>query len=51
MLSCYAVWRNGKFQLKQFAYPVDKAVQRIEQRPVPADIRQGFAKVLRTGSM
>ncbi len=49
--ACYAVWENGKFQLKQFSYPVDKAVQRIEQLPVPVDIRQDLAKVLRTGSV
>ena len=43
--------KTGSFQLKQFSYPVDKAVQRIEQLPVPVDIRQDLAKVLRTGSV
>ena len=49
--ACYAVWEDGKFQLKQFAYPVERAVQRIEQLPVPAEIRRDLAMVLRTGSV
>ena len=49
--ACYAVWEDGKFQLKQFEYPVERAIQRIQQLPVPHDIRQDLAKVLRTGSV
>lgn len=49
--ACYAVLENGKFQLKQFAYPVERAVQRIEQMPVPADIKRDLTAVLRTGSV
>ena len=49
--ACYAVWENRRFQLKQFAYPVDRAVRRIEQLPVPVEIRRDLATVLRTGSV
>jgi putative phosphoesterase len=49
--ACYAVWEDGKFQLKQFAYPVERALQRIDQLPVPADIKRDLATVLRTGSV
>ena len=49
--ACYAVWEDGKFHLKQFAYPVERAVQRIEQLPVPAEIKRDLATVLRTGSV
>jgi protein phosphatase len=49
--ACYAVWENEKFQLKQFAYPVERVVQRIEQLPVPPGIRGDLATVLRTGSV
>jgi protein phosphatase len=49
--ACYAVWENGKFQLKQFAYPVERAVQRIVHLPVPVEIQQDLATVLRTGSV
>jgi len=49
--ACYAVWEDGVFHLKQFAYPVDRTVQRIENLPVPADIRHDLITVLRTGSV
>jgi protein phosphatase len=49
--ACYAVWEDGKFRLKQFAYPVERAVQRIEQLPVPPNIKRDLATVLRTGSV
>jgi protein phosphatase len=49
--ACYAVWEDGVFHLKQLAYPVDCAVRRIENLPVPADIRHDLITVLRTGSV
>jgi putative phosphoesterase len=49
--ACYAVWENRKLELKQFAYPVQRAVERIEHLPVPDEIRRDLVKVLRTGSV
>jgi protein phosphatase len=49
--ACYAVWENGQFELKQFAYPVERAVQRIDQLPVSSEIRRDLITVLRTGSV
>jgi protein phosphatase len=49
--ACYAVWENGKLELKQFTYPVQRAVERIEQLSMPAQIRQDLITVLRTGSV
>jgi protein phosphatase len=49
--ACYVVWEDGKFHLKQFAYPVERAVRRIEQLQVPPDIKRDLATVLRTGSV
>lgn len=49
--ACYAVWESGKFHLKQFAYPVDKAVQRIEQMPLSTEIKHDLVIVLRTGAV
>ena len=49
--ACYAVWENGKFELKQFAYPVERVVQRIDQLPVSSEIRRDLITVLRTGSV
>jgi protein phosphatase len=47
--ACYAVWENGKFELKQYAYPVERAVWRIGQMPVPDDIKRDLTTVLQTG--
>jgi len=49
--ACYAVWEEGNFQLKQFAYPVERALQRIEQLPLQVDIKRDLATVLRNGSV
>ncbi len=49
--ACYAVLENGQFELKQFVYPVERALQRIEQLPVPAEIKRDLATVLRTGAV
>jgi len=49
--ACYAVWEDGQFHLKQFAYPVEKAVQRIEKMPLSTAIRRDLVTVLRTGSI
>jgi protein phosphatase len=49
--ACYAVWEDGEFQLKQFAYPVQRAEERIGHLPVAEEIRRDLAKVLRTGSV
>jgi protein phosphatase len=49
--ACYAVWDDGKFELKQFAYPVQRAAERIAHLPIPEEVRHDLAKVLRTGSV
>jgi len=49
--ACYAVWEDGIFQLKQFTYPVERAVQRIDEMPVPSGVKNDLATVLRTGSV
>ena len=49
--ACYAVWQEGHFELKQFPYALERALERIQQMPVPADIRRDLATVLRTGSV
>lgn len=49
--ACYAVWEDGRFELKQFAYPVEKAVHRIEHMPVSAEVKHDLATVLRKGSV
>lgn len=49
--ACYAVWENGKFELKQFIYPVERAVQKIKHMPIPDDIKRDLTTVLQTGAL
>jgi protein phosphatase len=49
--ACYAVWHDGRFELKQFSYDLKRTLERIENMPVPAEIRRDLATVLRTGSI
>jgi len=49
--ACYAVWEDGAFALKQFTYPVQQAVERIEHMPIPDAVRRDLVKVLRTGAV
>jgi protein phosphatase len=48
---CYAVWNNGALELKQFPYPVERAITKLQGLPVTPDVRQDLATVLRTGSV
>ncbi len=49
--ACYAVWEEGRFQLKQFTYPVEAAVRHIEQMPLSTGVRRDLVTVLRKGSV
>ena len=49
--ACYAVWHDGRFELKQFSYDLKRTLERIGNMPVPAEIRRDLATVLRTGSI
>jgi protein phosphatase len=49
--ACYAVWQDGHFELKQFSYDLERTLERLQRMPVPADVRQDLATVLRTGSV
>lgn len=48
---CYAVWQDGSLQLKQFSYPVDEAIRKLEKLPITQEVRHDLATVLRTGSL
>jgi putative phosphoesterase len=49
--ACYAVWEDGRLQLKQFAYPVQETLRKLNELPVTPDVRQDLAKVLTSGSV
>lgn len=45
----YAVWQNGKIELRSYEYPVEVTVGKILAMPVPDDVRRRLADVLRSG--
>jgi protein phosphatase len=49
--ACYAVWQDEHFELKQFPYALERALERIQHMPVPTDIQRDLSTVLRTGSV
>jgi protein phosphatase len=49
--ACYAVWQNGKFDLKAFSYPVEKTIARLKALSFPQEIEKDLITVLQTGSV
>ncbi|HUK51777.1 MAG TPA: metallophosphoesterase family protein [Candidatus Binatia bacterium] len=49
--SCYAVWENGIFELKSFAYPIDETADQIREMGLSPALQEGLIHVLRTGRL
>jgi predicted phosphodiesterase len=47
----YAVWEDGSFQLKSYAYPVQKTVAKIRALSFPPDVEQNLIAVLERGQV
>jgi len=47
--ACYAIWEDGRVELRSFAYPVQETVRKVHGLPIPADIRRKLANVLLSG--
>jgi len=45
----YAVWQDGKIELKAYEYPIEKTVAKVLALPVPAEVKRDLVHVLRTG--
>jgi protein phosphatase len=49
--ACYAVWHDDHFELKQFAYPLQETVRKLEQMPVSQEVKRDLETVLVSGSL
>jgi len=49
--ACYAVWENGKIELKSFSYPIDAVVTKVQALPIQAALRDELSAILRTGKV
>ena len=49
--ACYAVWEDGRIELKSYPYAVEETVAKIRAMPVPIRVQQDLITVLQTGSV
>jgi putative phosphoesterase len=49
--ACYAAWYDDHFELKQFAYPFNETVKKLEQLPVSPEVKRDLESVLLSGSL
>jgi len=49
--ACYAIWEDGAFQLKSFAYPVEMTVERVKALAFPREMEKDLITVLQSGSL
>lgn len=47
--AAYAVWQDGRVELRSYEYPVEETIRKVLSMPVPDDIRRRLANVLRLG--
>ncbi len=47
--ACYAVWEDGRVELRSFAYPVRETVRKVLSLPISGDLRRSLANVLLSG--
>jgi len=48
--ACYAVWEDGRVELKSYAYPVESAVAKVLDLPIANRLRQELSEILRKGT-
>jgi protein phosphatase len=47
----YAIWEDGKIELKSYSYPVEPAVAKIQAFPIQDTLRDELCAILRTGEI
>ena len=47
--SCYAIWEDGKVELKSCPYAVESAVDKVQALPIAEHLRNELSTILRTG--
>ena len=48
--ACYAVWNDGRIELRTFEYPFEETIRKINALPIPARVKTNLAAVLRHGA-
>jgi protein phosphatase len=47
----YAVWEDGRIELKSYSYPVEQAVAKVRALPIQDVLREELSAILRTGKV
>jgi putative phosphoesterase len=47
----YAIWEDGKIELKSHSYPVEAVVAKVQGLPIQATLRDELSAILRTGEI
>ncbi len=47
----YAIWEDGKIELKSYSYPVEPAVAKVQALPIQDTLRHELSAILRTGEV
>jgi protein phosphatase len=50
-LACYAIWEDGDISLKEYTYPLEKAIRQIRRMPLSKQDIEELAAVLETGGL
>lgn len=50
-LACYAVWEDGRIDLKEYEYPIDKTIADIHLMPISERDRQTLISILINGQL
>lgn len=48
--ACYALFEDGKFELKEYEYPINKTMLAIRRMPIPTEDQEALIAVLHTGT-
>jgi putative phosphoesterase len=48
--ACYAIWEDGKVELKRVSYALDELVRQIQLSPLPEQAKRMSIEVFRTGT-
>lgn len=50
-MACYAVWRDGQIELKEYQYPIEETIRGIRKMPITSQVQDALVTVLQTGSL
>ena len=50
-LASYAVWQDGRFELRSFRYPVEATVEKLKALALPRHVESELVAILKTGSV